>query len=162
MKWDLTCTFFCLENNCCYIAEDSAELAKYEYPGRRSHTSLRSRRRFLFGRRKKISWTRQGRKGKEAPARRPWFSISAVKLITSQRCINWQKIYRKQMIYIAFQLGGLYGSLKGNKQNMYNLNLWVKNITKMHDSKDSMVDSLCKSNFKFATLTLILVAILDL
>ena len=37
------------------------------------------------------------------------------------------------------QLGGLYGSLKGIKQNMYNLNLWVKSITKMHDNKDSTV-----------------------
>ena len=37
------------------------------------------------------------------------------------------------------QLGEVYGSLKGNKQNMYNLNLWVKSITKMHDSKDRTV-----------------------
>ena len=40
---------------------------------------------------------------------------------------------------IVHQLGGLYGSLKGNKQNLYNLNLRVKSITKMHDSKDRTV-----------------------
>ena len=40
---------------------------------------------------------------------------------------------------IVHQLGGLYGSLKGNKQNMYNLNLSVKSISKMNDSKDRTV-----------------------
>ena len=34
---------------------------------------------------------------------------------------------------------GPYGSLKENKQNLYNLNLCVKSITKMHDSKDRAV-----------------------
>ena len=48
MKWDLRYRFFCLENNCCYIAEDSPELSKYEYLSHRSHTSLRSRSRFSF------------------------------------------------------------------------------------------------------------------
>ena len=41
--------------------------------------------------------------------------------------------------FLVCQLEGLYGSLKGNKQNMYDLNLRVKNITKMHDSKDRTV-----------------------
>ena len=36
-------------------------------------------------------------------------------------------------------LGELYASLKGNKQNMYNLTISVKSITKMHDSKGRTV-----------------------
>ena len=34
---------------------------------------------------------------------------------------------------------GLYGSLKGNKQNLYNINTRLKSITKIHDSKDRAV-----------------------
>ena len=30
---------------------------------------------------------------------------------------------RRRLQIIVHQLGGLYGSLEGNKQNMYNLNL---------------------------------------
>ena len=46
---------------------------------------------------------------------------------------------RRRLQIIVHQLGGLYGSLEGNKQNMYNLNLRVKSIKKMHDSKDRTV-----------------------
>ena len=33
----------------------------------------------------------------------------------------------------------VYGSLQGNSRNMSRINLWLLNITKMHDSKDKTV-----------------------
>ena len=49
------------------------------------------------------------------------------------------KVEGKSEKELVRQLGELYASLKGNKQNMYNLNLWVKSIAKMHDSKGRTV-----------------------
>ena len=63
-------------------------------------------------------------------------SQSQDKTFFCQRCASKTAM---KLVNKSHQLGGLYGSLKGNKQNMYNLNLWVKSVPNMHDSKDRTV-----------------------
>ena len=60
-----------------------------------------------------------------------------VRLKKRRSCIVLKDAIAKKLV--VQQLGRLYGSVKVNKQNMYNLNLWVKGITKMHDNKDRTV-----------------------
>ena len=75
---------------------------------------------------------------------KPHDNISLFKVIylsSKLKALYLQFLHQVITIYklLVHQIGGLYGSLKGNKQNMYNLNLREKNITKMHDSKDRTV-----------------------
>ena len=60
-----------------------------------------------------------------------------VRLKKRRSCIVLKDAIAKKLV--VHQLGRLYGSVKVNKQNMYNLNLWVEGITKMRDNKDRTV-----------------------
>ena len=76
-----------------------------------------------------------------------WFlatvGISVIAFIHFEKALIKHKrialFYNVRMQIIVHQLRGLHGSLKDNKRNLHNLNLWLLSIIELYDSKDRTV-----------------------